>query len=307
MATSVYFSGSVKSEQDLYEDLIIESMQIHGQDVVYIPREQISHDELLNESYSKFTDSFIVEMFIENQDGFEGDGDLLSKFGLEIRDQATFVVAKRRWEKQVGKWANTIRPNEGDLLFLPMANSLFEIKFVEHEMPFYQLENLPVYKLQAELFEYSDEVLDTSIDVIDQIETLNATSYTYVLDSGSGTADDYRIGETVIQWTGVNDASGDPINIEGEVAAWEDTGLNAGNLTVVSHVTTDGKFRKFFVDADPLLTIVGTESGAVYSVVIADSPAFTNFNRDTYANNDAFEAAADDIIDFSENNPFGMP
>lgn len=308
MATSVYFSGSVKTEQELYEDLITESMQIYGQDIVYIPRQEISKDEILNESYSRFTDSYVVEMYIENADGFEGDGDLLAKFGLEIRDQATFIVAKRRWQKQVGKWLSTaqgesdsFRPMEGDLLYLPMSKSIFEIKFVEHEMPFYQLQNLPVYKLQAELFEYSDEEFDTDIDTIDQIETLNATSYTYTLTTGTGT---YKIGETVTQWTGVNDAGGLPINIEGEVAAWEDTGMN-GNLTVVSLSTTDGAFRQLYVDADITKQVIGTESGAAYNVLIADT--VTNYNRDEYAANDIFETEADGIIDFSETNPFGMP
>lgn len=276
-------------------------MQIYGQDIVYIPRQEISKDDILNESYSKFTDSYVVEMYIENVDGFEGDGDLLAKFGLEIRDQATFIVAKRRWEKQINQWTNTGRPMEGDLLYLPMSKSIFEIKFVEHEMPFYQLQNVPVYKLQAELFEYSDEEFDTDIDVIDKIETLNATSYTYAVNTGSG---DYSIGETVTQWTGEVDAAGDPINIEGEVAAWEDTGLG-GNLTVVSHVTSDGNFRKFYVDPDPLKQVIGTESTAAYNVLIADTA--TNYNRDEYADNDNFDYEADDIIDFTENNPFGMP
>jgi len=307
MATSVYFTGNVKSEQHLYEDLVIESLQIYGQDIVYIPRSEISRDEILNESFSKFTESYQIEMYIENQDGFEGDGDLLSKFGLEIRDQATFIVSKTRWENQVGTWGTDVRPMEGDLLYLPMANSLFEIRFVEHEMPFYQMQNLPVYKLQAELFEYSDEVIDTGIAEIDKIETINATAYTYLLTSGSGT---YIRGETVVQWTGSYelDDNGDPdlalpINIEGEVALWEDTGLASGNLTVVSHVTTDGKFRKFYADAGNLIS--GTESTATYEC-LGDLAGSTNYN-DSFTANDAFEAEADSIIDFTENNPFGMP
>jgi hypothetical protein len=306
MATSVYFTGSVKSEQNLYEDLIIESLQLYGQDIVYIPRKEITHDEILNESYSKFTDIYQIEMYIENQDGFEGDGDLLSKFGLEIRDQATFIVSKRRWEKQVGTWGDTLRPMEGDLLFLPMANSIFEIRFVEHESPFYQLQNVPVYKLQAELFEYSDEVLDTGIGAIDKIETVNATAYSYLLISGSG---GFIIGETVSQWSGayeLDDLGAPdlalPINIEGEVASWEDTGAG-GNLMVVSHGTTDGKFRKFYADTGNLIS--GTESGATYECA-GDLAGSSNFN-DSYADNDAFEYEADSIIDFTENNPFGMP
>jgi len=306
MATSVYFTGSVKSEQNLYEDLIIESLQLYGQDIVYIPRKEITHDEILNESYSKFTDIYQIEMYIENQDGFEGDGDLLSKFGLEIRDQATFIVSKRRWEKQVGTWGDTLRPMEGDLLFLPMANSIFEIRFVEHESPFYQLQNVPVYKLQAELFEYSDEVLDTGIGAIDKIETVNATAYSYLLISGSG---GFIVGETVSQWSGayeLDDLGAPdlalPINIEGEVASWEDTGAG-GNLMVVSHGTTDGKFRKFYADTGNLIS--GTESGATYECA-GDLAGSSNFN-DSYADNDAFEYEADSIIDFTENNPFGMP
>lgn len=302
---NVYFSGNVVSEQDLYEDLIIESMQIYGQDIVYIPRQEISMDEILNESYSKFTDSYVVEMYIENVDGFEGEGDLLSKFGLEIRDQATFIVAKRRWERQVGAYltpatgnSDSFRPMEGDLLYLPMSNSVFEIKFVEHEQPFYQLQNLPVYKLQAELFEYNDQQFDTDIPGIDKLETNYATSYTYSLNNGSG---DYRVGEKVRQWTGNNDINGDPIYIEGEVAAWEDMGLNSGNLTVVS-LTSEGKFRQLYVDASNSVT--GTESGASYNVLSLKTD-ITNFNRDVLADNDAINFEADGIIDFTETNPFG--
>jgi len=302
---NVYFSGNVVSEQDLYEDLIIESMQIYGQDIVYIPRQEISLDEILNESYSKFTDSYVVEMYIENVDGFEGEGDLLTKFGLEIRDQATFIVAKRRWEKQVGAYlspatgnSDSFRPMEGDLLYLPMSNSIFEIKFVEHEQPFYQLQNLPVYKLQAELFEYNDQQFDTDIPGIDKLETNYATSYTYIMAAGAG---DYEIGETVRQWTGNNDINGDPIYIEGEVAAWEDMGASSGNLTVVS-LTSEGKFRQLYVDVNNPVT--GTESGASYNVLSLKTDV-TNFNRDPLADNDAINFEADDIIDFTETNPFG--
>jgi hypothetical protein len=303
MATNVFFNGAVKSEQDMYEDLIIESISIYGQDIIYIPRSEITKDEILNESYSKFEDGYTVEMYIENIDSFEGEGDLLSKFGIEIRDQATFVVAKRRWEKQVGVHDPDVRPMEGDLLYLSTSNSLFEIKFVEHEQPFYQLQNLPVYKLQAELFEYSDETLDTGIDAVDSIETRFATSYVYALSNGSG---DYTIGETVLQWTGVNDGDGAPINIEGEVAAWEDTGLSSGNLTVVSHVTSDGLFKEFYVSTDASKEIVGTESAASYEVTTVVTTE-SSFNADPLAANDYFELEGDLIIDFTEDNPFGMP
>jgi hypothetical protein len=138
MATSVYFSGAVKSEQDLYEDLVTESIKIFGQDVVYLPREQISEDDLLNEVWNQYTQAFPIEMYIENFEGFEGDGNLLGKFGLEIRDTARFVVTKHRWNAVVGAAAHGIsnftQPREGDLIYMTMSQVLFEIKYVEPKL-----------------------------------------------------------------------------------------------------------------------------------------------------------------------------
>jgi len=302
MATNVYFNGAVKSEQDLYEDLVIESLQMFGQDVIYIPRKMISHDDILNEEFSKFDSSYHIEMWISNVDGYEGDGNLLGKFGLEIRDQATFIVAKRRWERQVGSHTELNAPAEGDLIYLTMANTLFEIRYVEPKTPFYQLENLPIYQLQAELFEYGNEEFDTGIKVIDDIETWNATQYHYFLNSGSGT---FTVGETVRQWTGENDPDGNAINVEGEVSNWESLEASGtGNLSIVSHVTTDGKFQQFYVSTNSSKQVVGTESTATYYVNNTEVAGRSNFNNE---DNDIFETEAADIIDFTEENPFGIP
>jgi len=178
MATSVYFSGAVKSEQDLYEDLVTESIKIFGQDVVYLPRQRIAEDELLNEEWSQYTMAFPIEMYLENVEGFEGDGNTLGKFGLEIRDQADFVVTKRRWDAVVGVSLDDTtlgytmkgKPAEGDLIYMTMTQRLFEIKYVEPKSPFYQLADLPSYTMTAELFEYNDQHFDTGWDEIDQIE-----------------------------------------------------------------------------------------------------------------------------------------
>ena len=171
MPRNVYFSQAVKSEQNLFEDLIIESLKIYGQDVYYIPRTLVNRDNILGEdAASKFDDAYIIEMYIENIDGFEGSGDLYSKFGLEMRDEVTFVVSRRMWNQSIGKFStNTInpRPQEGDLIFLPLSNTFFEISYVEDEDPFYQLSKLPTYKLKCNQFEYSDEAFDTGIDIID--------------------------------------------------------------------------------------------------------------------------------------------
>ena len=175
MARNFYFSEKVRSEIDLYEDLVIESLKIYGQDVYYLPRTLVNEDTLLGgDPTSQFASANKIEMYIENIEGFDGEGDLFTRFGVEIRDEVTLVVAKRRFETQVKRMNNTgislDRPAEGDLVFIPLTKKMFEIQHVEHEQPFYQIENLPVFKLRCTLFEYTGEDLDTSIDDIQSIE-----------------------------------------------------------------------------------------------------------------------------------------
>ena len=310
MATSVYFSGAVKSEQDLYEDLVVETIKIFGQDVVYIPREQISEDTILNETLDQYTQAFPIEMWLENTDGFEGDGNLLGKFGLEIRDQGNFVVTKRRWDSVVGQaatgTASPNQPGEGDLLYMTMTQRLFEIKYVEPKSPFYQLQDLPTYTLTAELFEYNDQHFDTGWDEIDQVEWDNATSYSYIMS----TATAYKLGEEVTQWTGVNDSASPavPINVIGYVSGWEG---DVKRLTIISpHQSTngDGTFKAFSVQAAANRALVGTESGTTSQITIDPSGTIKTFyNLDPYADNDELEVFGDDVIDFTESNPFGDP
>jgi hypothetical protein len=314
MATSVYFSGAVKSEQDLYEDLVTESIKIFGQDVIYIPRTRIAEDALLNEEWSEFTAAYPIEMFLENAEGFEGDGNLLGKFGLEIRDQANFVVTKRRWDNVIGVNVNTAnlgytevgQPAEGDLIYMTMTQRLFEIRYVEPKSPFYQLQNLPSYTLTAELFEYNDQHFDTGYDEIDKIEWDNATSYSYILTSS---ANSYKLGELVTQWTGSNDSASpaQPINIEGYVAGWD--GDN-NRITIISpHQSTngDGTFMQFNVQSASTKKLVGTLSGTSLNIVTDETATITQYNTDPFADNDEFEVAGDSVIDFTETNPFGDP
>ena len=193
MARNLYFSEKVRSEMDLYADLVIESLKIYGQDVYYLPRDLVNEDVLLGDDVtSRFPTSHKIEMYIENVEGFDGEGDLFTRFGVEIRDEATFVVSRTRFSAQVRRPDNDIatdRPTEGDLIYLPLTNKMFEIQHVEHEQPFYQIENLPVYKMRATLFEYSGEDFDTGIEDIQDIEKTG--SYQYVLSvipTGSGAA-----------------------------------------------------------------------------------------------------------------------
>ncbi len=176
MPINVYFTQGTKNEQYLLEDLIIESLKIYGQDLRYIPRTLVSKDEILGEDrLSTFDSSYEIEMYFKNVDSFDGNGHFIQKFGLMIDQAATLVVSRRRWEQLIGRYGATIipsRPCEGDLLYFPLAKSLFEIKFVKHQDPFYQLGRLYVFELQVELFRYSSEGIRTGDEDIDLFETL---------------------------------------------------------------------------------------------------------------------------------------
>lgn len=174
--TNVYFSHGTRNEQYLVEDLIIESLRMYGNEVMYIPRTLVSKDNILGEDrLSQFKSAFPIEMYFENVDSFGGQGAFIQKFGLMVEQSATLVVARRRWDQFVGRYGVTTvpnRPNEGDLIYFPLSKGLFEIKFVQHQDPFYQLGKLYVYKLQIELFQYASEAIDTGIASIDTFETL---------------------------------------------------------------------------------------------------------------------------------------
>jgi len=183
---NVYFSHGTRNEQYLLEDLIIESISIWGQEFMYIPRQLVAKDDILGEDrLSKFEYAYPIDMYLENVDGFEGQGAFIQKFGLMMEQSATLTVARRTWERIVGKHSGNMlpnRPSEGDLLYYPLTKGLFEIKFVEHQDPFYQLKKLYVYRLQVELFQYASERIETGVPAIDIFETLKSNS----IDTQSG-------------------------------------------------------------------------------------------------------------------------
>ncbi len=302
MATNVYFSQKVKSEQNLYEDIVIESLKMHGQDIYYLPRDVVHEDTILNEDVeSTFDASYTIEMYIESVDGFEGDGDLLSKFGVEIRDQATFIVSRRRWEQLIGihnNGINSIRPNEGDLLYLPLSKGLFEIRFVEDEQPFYQLSNLPVYKLQCELFEFSGEKFNTGLDTLDDSINSQGTSQLNIQLGTNNNAIDFIVGENIQQEI----TAGTGEYITGNVVSFDSV---TRLISINEWATTDGRYHDFNLVSN----IVGVTSGATWNVTdvyqVDDTLNKQAFGNDDQSQNQEFEAIQSDIIDFSENNPFG--
>jgi hypothetical protein len=161
---------------------------MYGHDLYYLPRTRINDDLILGEdSYSEFNSQYFVEMYIKNVEGFAGQGDFLSKFNLEIRDQVTFTVARRTFNNEVGTYTSFVRPREGDLVYFPLNNKIFEIKFVEHESIFYQLGALQTFDITCELFEYNNEIFNTGISLIDEKQrdlTFNLTDFAIKLETG---------------------------------------------------------------------------------------------------------------------------
>jgi hypothetical protein len=172
MSTNFYFNNFNNSqEQLLIENLVIESIKIYGHDVYYVPRRIKNKDEIYGEdSVSEYTMAYEIDMYIRSYDSYEGDGAFLSKFNLEIRDQVTFTVAVRNFRDEVGNYESFERPREGDLIYLPMADRLFVIKYVNKAPIFYQMGSIQMYDVVTEMFEYSGEKMSTGIAAIDNIQ-----------------------------------------------------------------------------------------------------------------------------------------
>lgn len=178
MPSNFYFNNFQSSqEQTLLENLIIESIKIYGQDMLYVPRKLNNKNEVYGEDdISTYENAYMIELFIKSIDGFSGDGNFMSKFGLEIRDQVTFTVARRSFELEISTQGDYDRPREGDLVYFPLNKKLFQIKFVDNKVMFYTLGTLPVYDLVCELFEYSAEQFNTGIPEIDDIQDKLSTN-----------------------------------------------------------------------------------------------------------------------------------
>ncbi|MDB4403067.1 hypothetical protein N9159_00340 [bacterium] len=234
MATNVFFSHAVKSEQNLVEDLIVESLRFYGHNCYYLPRSIVNENTILGEaSDSSFEDAYEIEMYIEGNDGFEGEGELYSKFGIETRDSASFIISRRSWERFISLDANLatgVRPNEGDLIYFPLSNSLFEIKFVEHENTFYQMGKLYTFKMSCDLFEYSGEDFDTNLQALDTDIDLALGAITTITLANTDSVRDFIVGEKVSQLIT------DSIIIGGTVAAWSE---DSNKLSIGKITTTD--------------------------------------------------------------------
>ena len=288
MATNHYFNhhGTDTPEQRLIENLTIESIKTFGIDVYYLPRTLNDEDKLMGEdNTASYNSAHTIEMYIKTVEGFEGQGDFISKFGLQINDQITFTVAKRRF-RELGMTSDgrANLPHEGDLIFFPTTSALFQILFVEDEAIFYQTGQLQSYDMLCEMFTYTDQSFNTGIETIDEIERQHSYSIDFTMNTGSG---NYTIGEQVYQGTSLAAAT-----VKGEVARW-----NAADK-VLTLMNMTGNFSG-------TVNIIGDSSDASYSITSFDAQTSAANTAATSSTNAEIEAAADAIIDFTEGNPFG--
>lgn len=300
MSINVYFTQGTVNEQRFIEDIIIESLSIYGQQLFYIPRHLVSKDNILGEDrLSQFKNAYNIEMYFENVDSFDGQGAFLQKFGLMMEQSATLVVSRRRWDQLIGRYGKTIiptRPNEGDLIYFPLTGGLFEIKFVKHQDPFYQLGKLYVYKLHVELFQYSSEKIDTGIEDIDVFESLKTFS-TDTTRSSAGQITRVQVTNPGQNYTTTNVKF---VPFEGYVGT---VGVGAtaeavieDGMIVAINVTNGGKGYT----QPPRVIIEGNGDGA-------EAEAFIEIDIDkveSYGDNNTFKREAEGFV-FNENNPFG--
>lgn len=285
MPTSPYFPtyyGGTSGEQGLLQDLVDEQIKLFGTDIYYMPRTILRDNTLDDIIYNKYTEQFQIEMMLQNVEGFGSPSEFISKFGLRITDEVRFSVSQRRWDEEVAEHNPTLtvdgRPNEGDLLYFPLTQDLYEIKFVEREDPFYQLGKIYYYTMTAEIYEYGSDDISTGVAEIDAIETIfsNAIALTMAV-GGTG---DFTIGETV---------SGSTTGTEAEVKSWD---AATRVLQVINRTGT-------FATGEAM---TGNDSGAVHVVGTFDTLNNTNSE---YDQNRVIEDTADNIIDWTEGNPFG--
>ena len=280
MALNPFFQQGTASEQRLVQDIVNEHLRFHGVEVVYIPRKYVNQKTIIEEvQSSKFDDNFAIEAYVNTYDGYGGAGDILTKFGVSVRDELVITISKERFEDFIAPFMGGLddgtetsilptptRPREGDLVYFPLGQRLFEVKYVEHESPFFQLGKNYVYELKCELFEYEDEIIDTTLDEIDRqvedegyITTLKligvgrtAIADTFI-EGALGVVSGY-VSEIFINNDGYGFTSTPTIGL-----TTSPTGNDADNATAVGFITTRGGVTS-------LERILLTNAGAGYTV-----------------------------------------
>ena len=305
MATNFYFNNfpvnQITQEQLLVEDLVIEAMQIHGMDVYYLPRSSRDEVDMLygEDTLKAYLKAYPIEMYLENVTGMDGEGDFMSKFGLEIRDELTLLMSRRRFQ-YITKGSNMIRPNEGDLIYVPLVQNFFEISFVEHEnnqAMFYTLGrgrggNVYVYALKCKQFVFSEEVIQTGIDEIDG-QIIDSYKRTKLTAAAGGTGA-FEQGEIIYQSP--------------------DSTLANATAQAIVHTFTAAPLKLDVIRVQGTWTVntaIGATSNAHWNISqTLGEPASDTFDNSAFediTDNTRIESEADGILDFTEHNPFGEP
>jgi hypothetical protein len=281
MPTSPYFPSyydGYQGEQDLVQDLVDEQIKLFGSDIYYLPRTILKDNTLDDLIYSKFEDQFQVEMLLQNVEGF-GQSEFVSKFGLKITQEIKFHVSSRRWREEGAAFNLDVRPLEGDLLYFPLTKDLYEIKFVQVEEVFFQFGQLPFYSITAEIYEVGSDKFDTGVGDIDTVELTTSAAINIVFEEDSGDTD-FEIGETITSLLS---------DVTATVSAWN---AETRTLTVINRSGT-------FIESE---FVTGADSGAQWTIESFSTIEDTNTE---YDENKYIENESDDILDFSERNPFG--
>ena len=293
MALNPYFNKFKNlPEQNLIEDLTIEAIKIHGMEIYYLPRTMVRKDDFFGEApYSRFASFKMIEMYMDTTTAFEG-GDTFTKFGFEVRDSVKFTASRKRFKRETGME----RPMEGDLLYLPLNRGLFEIKFVEHENPFYSLGKLLSFQMTCELFQYSEEKMDTGIPEIDVVEEDAGYSITLSLGATSGTGI-FGKGDTVYQYSnGSVTGSVESANAKATVLSYDSS---IPTTVVVTDIFGEWKL------SDTTTQVYVTKSdNTAYKVVTGINDKFgTNIDD----SNAQIQEEAEQYLNFTEKHPFGEP
>tara|TARA_B110000902_G_C14215337_1_gene552950 strand:+ start:81 stop:1079 length:999 start_codon:yes stop_codon:yes gene_type:complete len=328
VAKNFYFENYENSmEQHLIEDLVVESIKIYGVDTWYLPRTLNAKDDILNEDdLSSFDDAYQVEMYVKNVDSFEGEGDFLSKFGLQIRDSITLTIAQRTYDQEIGLNSTINRPREGDLIYLPLNKKYFVVQHVEHEAIFYQMGSLQTYDLRCDLFEYSGErfktgqsELDNHFDNENIFKDMTGTTFTVEVRGAvfhMKDASDYgdlldtpkleaRVGEVITFDQSHTSNETHPLRIYTGTSPSNGAPVAASEISVVGTPGNAGAKTVWTPSAIGTWYYIKTTTVGMGDTITISASKDTVSLIDTFADNTVIETLGDNIIDFSQNNPFG--
>ena len=314
-------------EQHLIEDLVVESIKIYGVDTWYLPRTLNAKDDILNEDdLSSFDDAYQVEMYVKNVDSFEGEGDFLSKFGLQIRDSITLTIAQRTYNQEVGLNSAINRPREGDLIYLPLNKKYFVVQHVEHEAIFYQMGSLQTYDLRCDLFEYSGErfktgqpELDNHFDDENIFRDMTGTTFTvevrsavFFMKDAADNGDllntpklEARVGEVITFDQSHTSNETHPLRIYTGTTPSNGAPVPASEISVVGTPGNAGAKVIWTPTSTGTWYYIKTTTVGMGDTITISASKDTVSLIDTFADNTVIETLGDNIIDFSQNNPFG--